>query len=278
VFSAFDSLDWGTQGDRELPRVPHLQPLYDMGLSVPRGEVVMIAGRSGAMKSMFTLWWLCMMGVPALYFSADMSPTTVGLRLASMLSGHPKEHVTRQLREDPAARAAYAERLAAIKVLFEYGSITWSGVDTALDAYVSIWDDYPTAIVIDNLMDVEGASSDYGVQMETMLAATDLARAIDCTVFILHHATDKPAGKFDPWTPPPRSDVKGGHSEKPALSLSVAHVKETGEYRVAITKQRNGPSDPSAQTWATLYVQPDIARFYPVPQLPGMTSTFNNTH
>jgi hypothetical protein len=274
VFSAFDSLDWGTQGNRELPRVPHLQPLYDLGLKAPRGEAIMIAGRSGTMKSMFALWWTYMMGVPTLYFSADMSPTTVGLRLASMLTGHTDAQVTRALREDPAARAAYAEHLAGVRVWFEYGAITWAGVDTALDAYVSIWDDYPTVVVLDNLMDVQGATSEYSVQMEVMASATDLARAIDAAVVILHHATDKTQSKTDPWIPPARSDVKGGLSEKPALAMSVAYVPDSREYRMAIIKQRNGPCDPSGNTYATLYAQPDIARFYPTPQLPGMTSTF----
>jgi hypothetical protein len=278
VFSAFQSLDWGARGARLLPHVPHLQPLYEIGLRPPRGEVIMITGRSGSMKSKFAMWWAWIMGVPTLYFAADMSKATVGLRLAALEIGKPDWQIAKRLETDPAARAHLAERLAGLKMWFEYASpIRWDTLDAALDAYVSIWDAYPELIVLDNLMDIEGSSSEYGPQMEAMAAITELARAIDSTILVLHHATDKPQGqRRDPSLPPPRADIKGGMSEKPSLTLSVAFAKEEQQLRVAIIKQRDGACDPDASTWATLHADPDVGRFYSAPQVPGMSSTFNS--
>jgi len=277
VFSAFQSLDWGTRGARLLPHVPHLQPLYEIGLRPPRGEVIMITGRSGSMKSKFAMWWVWLMGLPTIYFAADMSQATVGLRLASLETGIPDWQIAKRLKEDKAARSHYAERLAAVRIWFEYASpIRWDKIDAALDAFVSIWDAYPAILVIDNLMDIEAASSEYGPQMEAMAAITELSRAIGCTIFVLHHATDKPPASRDrdPFTPPPRTDTKGGLSEKPSLAVSVAFDQASKELRAAIIKQRDGASDPTAKTWATLYADLDTGRFYPSKQIPGMTSTF----
>ena len=93
----------------------------------------------------------------------------------------------------------------------------------------------------------EGAESDYTVQMNVMSNVTDLARATGSTVIILHHATDKSwDAKTDPLVSPSRQEIKGGLSEKPELSLSVALDPYSLEYKVACIKQRMGPSDPTA--------------------------------
>jgi hypothetical protein len=82
-------------------------------------------------------------------------------------------------------------------------------------------------------------------------------------VILLHHASDKSwEAKADPWAPPSRDQVKGGLSEKPELSLSVALDPTSMEYKVAVIKQRMGPSDPTARRYATLRCEPDKTRFH----------------
>lgn len=129
-------------------------------------------------------------------------------------------------------------------------------------AFIELWDAYPQVIVFDNLMDFDGAESDYTEQMSVMSGLTELARATGATVIVLHHASDKSwEAKSDPWAPPSRDQVKGGLSEKPELSLSVALDPTSHEYRVAVIKQRMGPCDPTAKRYASMRCHPEVTRF-----------------
>lgn len=223
----------------------------------------MVAGRSGTQKSGFALYWCAQMNLPTLYFSADMSAFTASARIASMMTGRTTEEVEAGMAEGGETRQRYLDALKGSNITFSFGSpLRWEKVDDELDAYVELWDRWPEVIVFDNLMDFEGAEADYTVQMNVMSNVTDLSRATGSTVIILHHATDKSwDAKTDPWSPPSRQEIKGGLSEKPELSLSVALDPYTLEYKVACIKQRMGPSDPTAKSYATLRCRPEITSF-----------------
>ena len=227
----------------------------------------MIAGRSGTQKSGFALFWVASMNLPTLYFSADMSPFTASSRLASMATGESTEQVEAGMKRNSVSRSRYLDALSDSRITFSFGApITWRGVDEELEAYVELWDAYPQVIVFDNLMDFDGAETDYTEQMAVMSGVTELARATGATVMILHHASDKTwEAKSDPWSPPSRDQVKGGLSEKPELALSVALDPTSMEYRVAVIKQRMGPSDPTARHYAVLYCEPEKTRFHARP-------------
>lgn len=224
----------------------------------------MVAGRSGTQKSGFALFWVSQMNLPSLYFSADMSAFTASARMASSFTGDPTEMVEAGMAAGGADRQRYLDALAHSNVTFSFGSpLRWEKVDHELEAYVELWDAWPEVIVFDNLMDFEGAEADYTVQMNVMSNVTDLARATGSTVIILHHATDKSwDAKTDPWSPPSRQEIKGGLSEKPELSLSVALDPYSYEYKVACIKQRMGPSDPTAKRYATIRCEPETTRFH----------------
>jgi len=224
----------------------------------------MIAGRSGTQKSGFALFWTAKMGLPTLYCSADMSGFTASSRLASIQTGHTTEQIEQGM-SDEEWRKYYLDAIAPLKFQLSFDSpIRWNGLAEELDAYVELWDEYPAIIVLDNLMDIEGCESDYTEQMAAMATITDLARDTGCTIIVLHHATDKGwEAKSSPWSPPSRDQVKGGLSEKPELSLSVALDPQSYAYNIAIIKQRMGRSDPSAQTYCTLRAYPEHTRFGP---------------
>jgi hypothetical protein len=257
------SLALNAGSGRELPRVPAFEALYALGCRPRHGEVVMIAGRSGTQKSGFALYWVAQMGLPTLYLSADMSPFTASSRLASMVTGDTTEQVEAGMAAGRRHAQAYLDALAGSRITFAFGSpITWQGIDEELEAWVELWDEYPQIVVCDNLMDFDGAESDYTEQMAVMAGLTELARATGATVIVLHHASDKSwEAKSDPWAPPSRDQVKGGLSEKPELSLSVALNPHSLEYRVAVIKQRMGPSDPTAKRYAVLRCHPEVTRF-----------------
>ncbi|WP_144721156.1 AAA family ATPase [Cellulosimicrobium sp. TH-20] len=264
MLTAQRALTLSSQSSPELPRVPALGALYQMGVRPRVGEVIMIAGRSGTQKSGFALWWVLNMGLPTLYFSADMSAYQASVRIACSKLGMTTDQVEAAM-SDPRTRAEYMAILAEVPITFSFGSpISWRSVDLELDAYIELHNAYPQVIVVDNLMDVEGASADYTAQMEAMQNISDLSRSTGATVIVLHHASDKSwEAKSDPWRPPSRDQVKGGMSEKPELSLSVALDPMSYLYRVACLKQRMGPSDPSAQRYATLRADPERTLFLP---------------
>lgn len=257
------SLTLHAEAGRELPRIAAFEALYNIGCRPRQGEVIMIAGRSGTQKSGLALYWVAQMNLPTLYFSADMSAFTASSRLASMATGDTTEMVEAGMAAGGRHRQEYLSALADSRITFSFGSpITWKNVDEELEAYIELWDAYPEVLVFDNLMDFENSESDYTEQMAVMSGLTELARATGATVIVLHHASDKSwEAKSDPWAPPSRDQVKGGLSEKPELSLSVALDPSSLEYRIAVIKQRMGPSDPTARRYATLRCHPDVTRF-----------------
>jgi len=257
------SLVLNAESGRELPRVAALQALYDRGCRPRHGEVIMVAGRSGTQKSGFALWWVEQMGLDAFYFSADMSPFTASARMASMLSGNTTEDVEKGMDEGGEVRDYYLNLLDRSKMHFAFGTpLSWRKIDEELEGYVELRDAFPEVLVFDNLMDFDGAESDYTEQMAVMSSLTGIARDTGATVIVLHHATDKGwAATTDPWSPPSRDQIKSGLSEKPELTLSVALDPHTFEYRIAILKQRMGPSDPSANTFATIRCNPETTTF-----------------
>jgi hypothetical protein len=259
------SLSLHAESGRELPRVPAFQAIYAKGVRPRHGEVVMIAGRSGTQKSGFALYWVGQMNLSTLYFSADMSAFTASSRLASMVTGDTTEMVEAGMASGGVHRDRYLDALSTSNITFSFGSpITWRAIDEEIEAYVELWDRYPEVIVFDNLMDFDGAESDYTEQMAVMSGATELARATGATVIVLHHASDKSwEAKTDPWSPPSRDQIKNGMAEKPELSLTVALDPTSLEYRVACVKQRSGPCDPTGRNAALLRCLPEVTRFAP---------------
>lgn len=221
----------------------------------------MIAGRSGTQKSGLCLFFVDEMNLPTLYFSADMSAFTASSRIACKRMDQTTDEVEFGMARNP---APYVDALSDSNITFSFGSpITWRQVDEELRAYVELWDRYPEVIVFDNLMDFDGADSDYKEQMSIMSAATELARETAATVIILHHASDKTwAAESDPWKPPARKEIKNGLAEKPELCLTVALDPDNLSYRIACVKQRMGPSDPSGNTYAVLRCEPSKTMFH----------------
>jgi len=245
------------------------QGLYQLGggqgggVRPRQGEMIMIAGRSGTQKSGFALWYVTSMNLPTLYMSGDMSAFQASSRLASTITGETTEEVVEGFKKGD--RKRYLEALEFLQVRFSFGKpITLRALEQEFDAEVELYNRYPKIVVIDNLMDVAGANSDYTAQMDVMQALSDMSRDTGATVLVLHHASDKTwDAQQAPWKPPSRDQIKGGLSEKPELVLTVALDPTTLQFRIAPVKQRMGFSDPSGNTYATLKADPARTRFYP---------------
>jgi hypothetical protein len=260
------ALSLNADSGRKLPRVDAFEHLYAKGFDPRHGQVIMVAGRSGSQKSGFALFWVDEMNLDTLYFSADMSAFTASSRLASKRTGYTTEEIEAAVAHGGEDRDEVLDALADSKITFSFGSpITWRQVDEELDAYVELRNKFPEVIVFDNLMDFEGAEADYTAQMGVMQSVTELARDTGATVIVMHHASDKSwDARTDPWSPPSRDQVKGGLSEKPELSISVALDPNSLNFNVAVIKQRMGPQDPTAKRWTTLRCEPSLTRFHRV--------------
>lgn len=264
MLNAVRALSLNSDSGKKLPEVEALRGLYDYGLTLRHGQVIMIAGRSGSQKSGFALFLADEFGLDTLYFSADMSAFTASSRLASKRTGLDTEQVEAALAGGTESRDEVYEALEDVNITFSFGApISWRQVDEEMDAYVELHNKYPEVVIFDNLMDFEGAESDYTVQMSVMQNVTSLARDTGATVIIMHHASDKSwDAEKNPYAPPSRKEVKGGLSEKPEVSLSVALDARTLDFNVAVTKQRMGPQDPTARHWVTLVCEPALTRFH----------------
>ena len=248
---------------KPLPYVPDLADLYSRGLDMRHGQPIMVAGRSGSQKSGWALWLCLQWNVPTLYLSGDMSPETAANRVAASITGETREQIEEGMR-NPEKRREYMERLAEVPITFSFGApITWHKLGDEIDAYVELWGSYPEVIVVDNLKEVEGAGHEYQGQMDAMDGLTDLARETGSTVLVMAHASDKSwDASHQPFRPPSRDEVKNGLSENPEVSLSVAFDPNRKEFHVAIIKQRDGWSDPTARYFDTLRADPVRTRFY----------------
>lgn len=228
-----------------------------------QGQLIMIAGRSGAQKSGFALYWLQRMGIPTLYFSGDMTAFEASSRLACMELGWSTEDVEKWW-DDPIEGPKITEALGRSPIQFAFGNpITFENIEAEIDAWVELHNEFPPIIAIDNLMDIEGcADEDNSAQRQAMANLYQLLMATGSTVVVMHHATDKSErGDLTPGRPPSKREVKNGVAEKPQFMFTVALDPDTLEFRVACVKQRMGRSDPSAQDYVRLQAFPEQTRF-----------------
>lgn len=271
MFRAQSALKRNAASSPHLPYVPELEPLYRMGYNPHAGELIMVAGRSGAMKSTFVLWLIQRFALPTLYFSADMSAFQASTKLASYQLQKTVDEVAKDMQTeadgsftDQEAADAVLERLAASPIQFSFGTpIRQDVMIEEINAWVDLYNSFPQVIVIDNLMDMEGCEVGYEEQSLAMQSLSNLSRETGATVIVLHHATDKgDKAKQDPFAPPPRSEIKNGLSEKAEQVLTVSIDNRDNSFKVAIVKQRMGYTDASAQNYAVFAVNPDKNIFW----------------
>lgn len=269
MLTAARSFQQNARSAPPLPLVPELQPLYDWGCTPRRGQVIMVAGRSGSQKSGFVLFWVRQMNVPTLYMSGDMTAFEASSRLVGMETWETLATIEEGIEGPDAGR--YVKALEDIPITFSFGSpITFPSLEAELEAQMELHNCYPEVVVIDNLMDLDGCENSYEAQMEAMQLLTSFSRETGSTFIILHHATDKdPTATSTPGHPPSREKIKNGLSEKPQLTLSVALESECNdsELRIAVVKQRNGRSDPGASDYVRLRAYPEITRFAPMSRI-----------
>lgn len=262
MLTASRSLRRNIKSAPELPRVPELDDLRNFPFHFRHGEVIMVAGRSGAGKSTFVEWLVDQMNLPTLYLSADMTPYEASVRLACSRLRMTADQIDAEVSKGGGGAERVLSALNDSRITFAFGEITWRGIEAQLEAYVEAWNAYPEIIVVDNLMDIENCEGDYHAQQQAMSWLTEISREIDCTMFILHHATDKSQeARQEPGRPPARHDIKNGLAEKPQSVLTVALSPYSDEFNIAVVKQRMGRQDQTAFQYVTIKAIPAEARY-----------------
>lgn len=229
----------------------------------PRGgQVTMIVGQPGSQKSGLALhlageWGK--VGVPTLYFSADMDQHTAITRLAASITGDRTRDVADGVESGNGAY--YSDAVGDVSVRFVFDTNpTMTDIMESIDAWVELYDSYPGLIVLDNLLDVEptAGDSEHSGYKSILLDVKELARGTGAHVFVLHHASE--AGT-NPNAPAPRSAVMGKVSQTPENVLSVAMDQTQQWFMASLVKHRNGPSDATAKRLVSMHVDPSRNRF-----------------
>lgn len=232
---------------------PVFAPLEAMKIRLREGCATFIAGPPGAMKSGFTLYWVARLGVPTMYFSADMEPFETFERAAAMMTGDTMD----QVRLDP---DSYIDTVNSLSIRFCYNdSPTYDDVAGEVAAYMEVFGAPPRIIAIDNLLNLSGEVDDeWAAHREHAKVIHKLARVTKAAVIVLAHMADDrtdPSGK-----PAPRKSLQGKVSHLPKAIYSLAFNGEV--LKVAPVKSKFGPEDPSGNTYAELWVDPARAQFF----------------
>lgn len=238
-----------------LPTVAELQSLHELGVLPRLGQMLMVVGQPGAGKSTFALWYAFKLNLPTLYFSADMAAHTAITRLGALSTGLTVTAVSDAI-ENGGLEYIQEELIdSPIQWCFD-SSPSLEDIADELASYVELWDAYPKIIVIDNAMNVEGASGeDVGGIRFVLQELHRLARETGCAVLVLHHAREE----GNPLEPSAREKIQGKVAQLPELILTVA--LDGDEFKIAPVKNRNGYQDPSAKNYRRLAAEPEKAGF-----------------
>ena len=227
---------------------------------IRRAEVSMFAGTPGVGKSTLALALALKSRVPTLYISADTNAHTMAMRLASMISGKNQTDVERLMDTDTGWTKAILAKGSHIVWSFE-SSPTLQDIDEEVQAFEELWGCPPSAIFVDNLMDI---ATDGGEEFASMRAIMKelkyLARATNAAIIVLHHTSEAVLG--DPCQP--RSALQGKVAQLPALICTLGVVGTS--MAVAPVKNRYGRADANANLLAWLSFNPEYMYMEDIPE------------
>lgn len=243
------------KGGTPMPRVFRSLPPFR------RGEVSMIAGQSGAGKSLLALWhavtWVQRDGLRGIYFSADSAELGQASRTLAMARVNTSVPEAEAMLEANDPRAIETmEGLNGLSWSFEE-DLSYENIDEEIQAFVELWGCAPDFVVVDNLMDIEGQSDDeFGTSQRALKALVMLARRTDASVVVLAHTSEDV--KEDPC--PPKKAVRGKANQKPAMILTTS---DHGDKRpVARVKDRYAEgADKSGRTASFLRLNQTTLHF-----------------
>lgn len=243
--------------------MPHLEALEEVyrkfgGLFFEQ-QITMISGRRGSQKSGFGMWLVSQWNLPTLYVNADMTSWTANSRHISIFSGLGKDVVEEALQDHRRAELVAATDRSNIRFMHA-SRPSLDDLEAEVDAYTEMYDEPYKVVVIDNLMDIDPVAADEHVNLTEILQQLKPIREAGSTIIALHHNKDGGDTNY----PSDISGLRGLVSQIPEVIVSVAIENQDGDempFRLTVTKQRSGYSDPKAQDWVEIVAEPDRTLF-----------------
>lgn len=224
------------EGD-PLPTVFH--QLDNAGVKFRRGWLHLLAAAPGGGKSAFAAFLALKLKLPTLYFSADndiLTFSTGAIANALNITTNKAERLLKEGNEEVLEKLQ--QETSHLWVSFQAGPSP-EDIRQELDAFATVYGDWPAIIVIDNLMDVDpmGVGGEEWRSQDAILDFLKrLARMTGAAVFVLAHVT----GEYTDGTQPiPRSGLMNKIDKRPQVVLTF-HYPESDLLGVSVVKNRRG--------------------------------------
>jgi archaellum biogenesis ATPase FlaH len=267
MLSLAQALDRRGASGVPLPTVYH--SLAYAGADICRGQLTLIVGPPTAGKSLFAMNLIVGMKVPTLAFLLDTTELTASARFAAILAGEDYKHVKSRIIEgDETYRESLQQHLPDVQAVF-YAPEP-EDIKRQLSAFEQRYGLPPDLVLVDNLGNQTSAfENEWPVLKAMTLELDQIARKEQCAIIAAHHTTDLIGAE-----PASRDKILGKVSQYARLVLSVNFNQMTQEFKVAIVKNSEGPTDAGAQRPVTLYGDPakmQLTENRPLPEGHGQT-------
>lgn len=239
------------RGDAGVPLPTVFKSLEAQGINFQRGQLVLVCAGPGTGKSALALTLTLRSGVPAFYFSADSDAFTQIKRSVSILTGMTLAHAGDLILRGETGLSESI--MSSLPVRFSYDpSPSVDDIERSLKSYREVYGEWPELVIIDNVTDLTYPGEDDRLDGLMGFLHT-LARRTGACVIALHHVIAKYNNADEPI---PLNGIKDQIGKTPSMILTVYRISGGGYYPdtlcVSPVKNRNGKSDPSAQTRAEL--------------------------
>jgi hypothetical protein len=238
-----------------LPEV--LPSLTAAQVTFRQAQLHLVCAQPGGGKTLLALWYAISSKIPSLYFSADSDSRTIATRAGAIIMEREVSDVERMMDSEASVllEDALAEGAAHIRFNFDPAP-SLQDIEEEIEAWIELHGTAPTAIFVDNLMNVAAVSdNEWTALRDCMSAFHYMAREYESAFIVLHHVSENEK-MSKPNYPAPRKALMGKVAALPELVLSVALDSSANAYRVAVVKNRHGKADPTAEEYITLAAEP----------------------
>lgn len=210
--------------------------LRDREADINRGQLTLIVGPASAGKSLFAMNYIVRAKVPTLAFFLDSDPLTVASRFGAILTDETFYQVKSNIDEYTGA----LQQVKDVQTVFLGEDL--NDIKLQVEAYEARYGAYPSMILIDNLGNMTSSLGDeYAILKAYSLELNNLALKWQCAIVATHHTTD-----LNSCEPAQRTSILGKITQYPRLIFSIGFNPQSKEYKVAVVKNSQGPSDPQA--------------------------------
>lgn len=225
-------------GDTGTPLPTVIRQLHDLQADIRYGELSMLVSAPGVGKSVLAMIIARHIKLPTLYISADTSAHTMGVRMASNITGETVTAVDKMMRVEPGFYSQHIHR--------EAGHIVWDfttspdiqDIQREVDSFAVVHGDYPHLLVVDNIRNVFSEEDDTANQQHTCENLKTIAADTGSAVLALHHVV----GRCEDGTVTPTlADLENKTGKPAALVVTLSNGKQ-GDLRAAVVKNRYGPA------------------------------------